>query len=94
MCVCCVCIHTTHTHTQACAAEALAKSRYKYFAQRADVEGYSEVAAAFREVSASEEAQAMGHLEFLQEFGDPVSNQPMGSTKDNLNCAIVSLLTT
>jgi hypothetical protein len=83
-----------HTYTQAFAAEALAKIRYKYFAQRADVEGYSEVAAAFREVAASEEAQAMGHLEFLQEFGDPVSNQPMGSTKDNLNCAIVSLLTT
>jgi hypothetical protein len=52
------------------------------------------VAAAFREVAASEEAQAMGHLEFLQEFGDPVSNQPMGSTKDNLNCAIVSLFAT
>ena len=33
--------------------------------------------------------QAMGHLEWLQEFGDPVSNQPMGSTKENLNCAIV-----
>jgi hypothetical protein len=31
----------------------------------------------------------MGHLEWLQEFGDPVSNQPMGSTKENLNCAIV-----
>jgi rubrerythrin len=56
--------------------------------QRADVEGYSEVAAAFREVAASEEAQAMGHLEWLQEFGDPVSNEPMGSTKDNLTCAI------
>jgi rubrerythrin len=79
------------------------------------VEGYSEVAAAFREVASSEEAQAMGHLEFLQvhvrrrlvsrchapnqdfvavvygqELGDPVSNQPMGSTQENLQCAIVA----
>ena len=30
--------------------------------QRADLEGYSEVAAAFRDVASSEEAQAMGHL--------------------------------
>eukprot|EP00802_Teleaulax_amphioxeia_P032110 Tamp_35861.p2 GENE.Tamp_35861~~Tamp_35861.p2 ORF type:complete len:165 (+),score=54.08 Tamp_35861:56-496(+) len=74
---------------EAFAGESLARARYLFFAQRADVEGYSEVAAAFRQVAASEEAQAMGHLEWLQEFGDPVSNQPMGSTKENLNCAIV-----
>ena len=74
---------------EAFAAETLARSRYHFFAQRAEVEGYSEVAAAFRDVAKSEEAQAMGHLEWLQEHGDPVSNAPMGSTRENLDCAIV-----
>jgi len=42
---------------EAFAGESLARARYLFFAQRADVEGYSEVAAAFRQVAASEEAQ-------------------------------------
>eukprot|EP00960_Hanusia_phi_P059174 764091-Hanusia_phi.AAC.9 len=71
------------------AGECMAKARYEYFAQRADIEGYTEIAAAFRQVAQSEEGQALGHLEFLQEIGDPVSNQPFGSTIDNLTSAII-----
>jgi len=26
----------------------------------------------------------LGHLEFLMEIGDPVSNQPIGNTRENL----------
>ena len=41
--------------------------RYLYFAQRADVEGYNDVAAVFRSTAEGETGHAHGHLEFLQE---------------------------
>ncbi len=41
--------------------------RYLYFAQRADVEGYSDVASVFRSTAEGETGHAHGHLEFLQE---------------------------
>lgn len=41
--------------------------RYLYFAQRADVEGYNDVASVFRSTAEGETGHAHGHLEFLQE---------------------------
>ena len=41
--------------------------RYLYFAQRADIEGYNDVASVFRSTAEGETGHAHGHLEFLQE---------------------------
>lgn len=56
----------------------MAQVRYHYMAQQADVEGFTDAASVFRGVAESEENHALGHLEFLQETGDPVSSQPIG----------------
>lgn len=59
----------------------MAQVRYQYMAQQADVEGLTDAASVFRAVSDSEQNHALGHLEFLQETGDPVSSQPIGRSK-------------
>uniref|UniRef100_A0A7S0QMQ8 Ferritin-like diiron domain-containing protein n=1 Tax=Cryptomonas curvata TaxID=233186 RepID=A0A7S0QMQ8_9CRYP len=71
------------------AGESMANRRYLYFAQRADIEGYNDVASVFRSTAEGETGHAHGHLEFLQEVGDPCTNQPMGNTVENLNSAII-----
>ncbi len=53
------------------------------FAQKADVEGFNDVAAVFRSTAEGETGHAHGHLEYLEEVGDP-------ATGDNLKAAIVS----
>ena len=53
------------------AGESQANRRYLYFAQKADVEGYNDVAAVFRSTAEGETGHAHGHLEFLEEVGDP-----------------------
>ena len=70
------------------AAEARANRRYLYFAAKADVEGYSEAAGVFRSAGDGETSHAHGHLEYLEECGDPETGLPMGSTVDNLKAAI------
>jgi rubrerythrin len=62
------------------AGESQANRRYLYFAAKADVEGYNDVAA--------ETGHAHGHLEYLEETGDPATGLPIGSTADNLAAAI------
>ena len=69
------------------ACEAQANRRYLYFANKADVEGRSDVAALFRSTAQGETGHAFGHMEFLEQAGDPVTGLPMGSTRDNLACA-------
>ena len=54
------------------AGESQANRRYLYFAQKADIEGYN----------------AHGHLEYLEETGDPATGLPIGNTADNLKAAI------
>mmetsp|Transcript_6508 Transcript_6508/g.10309 ORF Transcript_6508/g.10309 Transcript_6508/m.10309 type:complete len:180 (+) Transcript_6508:96-635(+) len=71
------------------AGEAMAHQRYLYYAQRADVEGFPDLAVLFRALAEGESQQAMGHLEFLQDMGDPVTNQPMGNSYENVKSAIV-----
>lgn len=70
------------------ANEAQANRRYVYFAQKADIEGYNDVAAVFRSTAEGESGHANGHLEFLEAIGDPASGLPMGSTEENLKAAI------
>jgi len=68
--------------------ESQANRRYLYFAQKADVEGYNDVAAVFRSTAEGETGHAHGHLEFLQEVGDPATGKPIGDTSKNLVAAI------
>src|SRR5690349_9138587 len=73
---------------EAFAGESQANRRYLYFARRADVEGYPEVAGLFRDVAEGETGHAFGHFEFLEEVGDPVTGVPVGDTSANLRSAI------
>jgi len=73
---------------EAFAGESQANRRYLYFARKADVEGYNDVAAVFRSTAEGETGHAHGHLEFLEEVGDPATGKPIGETKDNLVSAV------
>lgn len=68
--------------------ESQANRRYLYFAQKADIEGYNDVAAILRSTAEGETGHAHGHLEFLEEVGDPATGEPIGGTKMNLKAAI------
>lgn len=73
---------------EAFAGESMANRRYLFFAQRADVEGYNDVSAVFRSTAEGETGHAHGHMEFLQEVGDPATGEPFGDTRANLKSAI------
>ncbi len=70
------------------AGESQANRRYLYFAQKADIEGYNDVAAVFRSTAEGETGHAHGHLEFLEEIGDPATGLPIGDTQNNLKAAV------
>ncbi len=70
------------------AGESQANRRYLYFAQKADVEGYNDVATVFRSTAEGETGHAFGHLAFLAETGDPATGKPIGDTGTNLKAAI------
>ena len=72
----------------ALAGESQANRRYLYFASKADVEGYNDVAAVFRPTAEGETGHAHGHLEYLEEVGDPATGMPMGDTVKNLEASI------
>ena len=81
----------TKTHEnlkEAFAGESQANRRYLWFAQKADIEGYPDAAALFRSVAEGETGHAFGHFDFLAQVGDPVTDQPVGPTEDNLRSAI------
>ncbi len=71
------------------AGESQANRRYLYFAQKADIEGFNDVAAVFRSTAEGETGHAHGHLEFLEEVGDPATGEPIGDTLANLKASIV-----
>src|ERR1700720_2926365 len=75
---------------EAFAGESQANRRYVDFAQKADVEGFNDAAAVFRSTAEGETGHAHGHLEYLEEVGDPATGKPIGPTGDNLRAAIVS----
>jgi rubrerythrin len=70
--------------------EAEANRRYLYFAQKADVEGHTDVASVFRSTAEGETGHAHGHLEYLESCSDPATGLPFGSTLENLRSAIAS----
>ena len=70
------------------AGESQANRRYLYFAQKADVEGHNDISAVFRSTAEGETGHAHGHLEFLEESGDPATGLPIGGTSLNLKAAI------
>jgi rubrerythrin len=70
------------------AGESQANRRYLYFARKADVEGFNDVSAVFRSTAEGETGHAHGHLEYLEEVGDPATGEPIGSTENNLKAAI------
>jgi rubrerythrin len=70
------------------AGESQANRRYLYFAQKADIEGYNDVAAVFRSTAEGETGHAHGHLEFLEETGDPATGLPIGNTESNLKASV------
>ena len=70
------------------AREAANNRRLLHFARRADIEGWSEAAAALRELAEGSTGHALGLLELLEETGDPVSGAPIGGTDENLRNAL------
>ena len=70
------------------AGESQANRRYLYFAQKADVEGYNDVAALFRSTAEGETGHAHGHMDYLAAVGDPATDLPIGASRDNLKAAV------
>lgn len=79
---------TAQNLKDAFAGESQANRRYLYFAQKADIEGANEVATVFRSTAEGETGHAHGHLEYLEEVGDPATGEPIGDTETNLKSAI------
>ena len=79
---------TAQNLKDAFAGESQANRRYLYFAQKADIEGAPDVASVFRSTAEGETGHAHGHLEYLEEVGDPATGEPMGETEANLKSAI------
>jgi len=79
----------THANLkEAFAGESQANRRYTYFAKQADVEGHPDVAGLFRDTAEGETGHAHGHLEYLEEVGDPATGLPIGDTESNLKSAV------
>ena len=81
----------TKTHENlkhAFAGESQANRRYLYFADKADIEGYPEVAGNFRDTAEGETGHAHGHMDYLKPAGDPATGLPFGSTELNLKTAV------
>ena len=70
------------------AGESQANRRYLYFARKADIEGYPDVAGVFRDTAEGETGHAFGHFEYMEEVGDPATGEPVGDTVANLKSAI------
>ncbi|MDO8715532.1 MAG: rubrerythrin family protein [Dehalococcoidales bacterium] len=80
------------------AGESQAKRRYLLFAEKADKEGYSQIARLFRAASAAENVHARRHFEAMGTAGSTMDSMTAavtsntvdeaGSTKDNLTVAV------
>ena len=72
------------------AGESQANRRCLYLARNADVEGLKDLAAVFRSTAERKARCAHGHLDYLEEVGDPATGKPIGPTGDILKAAIAS----
>src|SRR4030081_104565 len=79
---------TEQSLRDAFAGESQANRRYLYFANKADVEGQNDVAALFRSTAKGETGHAHGHLDYLAVVGDPATDLPIGSSRQNLKAAV------
>jgi rubrerythrin len=79
---------TAQNLADAFAGESQANRRYLYFAAKADVEGAPDVAAVFRATAEGETGHAHGHLEYLEQVGDPATGLAIGATEHNLKASI------
>ena len=70
-------------------AESQANRRYVYFAAKADIEGQNDVAAVFGSTAEGETGHAHGHLEHLEQCGDPATDLLFGPPRSSLKAAIV-----
>jgi rubrerythrin len=52
------------------------------------VEGQPEIAGLFRDTAEGETGHAHGHLDYLKQVGDPVTDLPIGDTALNLKSAV------
>jgi len=73
---------------EAFAGESMANRRYLFFARQAESEKATEVAELFRDTAEAETGHAFGHAEFLVGAGDPATDEPMGTTAQNLASAV------
>ena len=79
----------TETHLRdAFARESQTALRYLFFAQQADIEGRPDLAALFRVIAEGETGHALGILDLLVDAGDPLTNESIGDTDDNLRSAV------
>jgi rubrerythrin len=79
----------THDNLKAAfAGESQANRRYLYFANKADVEGQNDVSALFRSTAEGETGHAHGHLDYLAAVGDPATDLPIGTSRQNLKAAV------
>jgi rubrerythrin len=70
--------------------ESQANRLYLYFAQKAEAEGFPDIAAVFRSTAEGETGHAHGLLEYLEPCGAPGSGLPFGCTADNLRAAVAT----
>lgn len=79
----------THANLkEAFAGESMANRRYLFFARQADKENLAEVAELFRDTAEGETGHAFGHAEHLLAVGDPATDEPIGTTEQNLASAV------
>jgi rubrerythrin len=84
-------LNGTKTHQnlkEAFAGESQANRRYLYFAKAADIEGYPEIAGLFRDTAEGETGHAHGHLDYLKQVGDPVTEMAIGDVEQMLASAV------
>ncbi|MCA8925773.1 MAG: rubrerythrin family protein [Planctomycetes bacterium] len=63
-------------------------ARFRYFANRADLEGSLDSAVLFRAATEGQATRTLGHLEFLSAVCDPVTRVRIGANEQNLRAAI------
>lgn len=74
------------------AREAQTLVRYRRFATTARHEGFSAVTTLFERLAQNQVVLVEGHLDFLRDLADPLTNLPLGLSRDNLEAALASEL--
>jgi rubrerythrin len=79
----------THENLKAAfAGESMANRRYLFFARKAEDEGLTTVKELFEDTAQAETGHAFGHIEHLLAAADPATDEPIGTTEQNLASAV------